>query len=123
MYLSNQFEVDLLSNATKASRAIVGTSPLSGLIGIEEVPGPLVPQDATDAEWQAFTKAQVTPVLHPIGTVPMLPKADGGAVDSNLIVYGTANVRVIGEECLRFILKMLIITKIPRLSRFKLAHI
>ena len=36
-------------------------------------------------------------MLHPIGTVPMMPKVDGGAVDSNLLVYGTKNVRVVGE--------------------------
>jgi hypothetical protein len=29
----------------------------------------------------------------------MLPKADGGVVDAKLKVYGTANVRVVGELC------------------------
>lgn len=38
------------------------------------------------------------PVIHPIGTVAMLPREMGGAVGSDLKVYGTSNVRVVGES-------------------------
>ncbi|KAF8177943.1 hypothetical protein K438DRAFT_1844945 [Mycena galopus ATCC 62051] len=32
--------------------------------------------------------------FHPVGTASMLPREEGGVVDSNLMVYGTANLRV-----------------------------
>jgi len=31
---------------------------------------------------------------HPVGTAAIAPKALGGVVDSNLLVYGTKNLRV-----------------------------
>jgi choline dehydrogenase-like flavoprotein len=36
-------------------------------------------------------------VYHPVGTVAMAPRADGGAVDTKFRLYGAANVRVVGE--------------------------
>ena len=38
-------------------------------------------------------------VYHPLGTAAMLPREDGGVVDPNLKVYGTANVRVVSIQC------------------------
>jgi choline dehydrogenase-like flavoprotein len=37
-------------------------------------------------------------VYHPIGTAAMLPRSDGGVVDSSLKVYGTSNLRVVSEH-------------------------
>ena len=34
-------------------------------------------------------------VYHPVGACAMLPKHDGGVVDSKLLVYGTSNLRVV----------------------------
>lgn len=73
------------------------TPPVSTLIFNETSPGLLtVPQNGTDEQWQSFVKGDVTPTLHPIGSVAMGPKEEGGCVDENLVVYGTKNVRVVG---------------------------
>lgn len=100
MYLADDFDVFLSANATKASRGIMATPPISQLIINELSPGFIVvPPNATDAQWQAFVKSNVSATIHPVGSVAMGPKEEGGCVDSNLVVYGTKNVRVVGEFC------------------------
>lgn len=97
MYLAEPFDILLSANATKAARGVMNTAPVSQLILNETSPGyAVVPANATDAQWQAFIKADVTPTIHPVGSVAMGAKEEGGCVDSNLVVYGTKNVRVAG---------------------------
>lgn len=96
-FLTEQFDRDLLGNSTKITRQVFGTSPLAGYYTGESVPGlTAVPENATDAQWQAFIIGNYNAVLKGTGSVSMLPREDGGAVDSNLLVYGTSNVRVVG---------------------------
>lgn len=103
MYLSENFDLLLSANATKASRGLMSTPPVSQLISNETSPGyAAVPLNATDAQWQEFVKSSVSATLHPVGSVALGPKDEGGCVDSNLLVYGTKNVRVIGKF-LRFL--------------------
>ncbi|KZP07186.1 GMC oxidoreductase [Athelia psychrophila] len=95
MYLTEPFDIFLSANATKAARGVMNTPPVSQLLLNETSPGyVVVPANATDAQWQAFIKADVTPTIHPVGSVAMGAKDEGGCVDSNLVVYGTKNVRV-----------------------------
>lgn len=93
------FDLYLISNATKASRSVSQTAPLSDIVTTEFVPGlSSVPLNASDDVWQEWVLANVQPVIHPIGTVAMLPRQMGGAVGSDLKLYGTSNVRVVGES-------------------------
>lgn len=92
------FDLYLISNATKSARAVSQTPPLSDIVTTELVPGlSSVPLNASDEVWQEWILANVQPVIHPIGTVAMLPREMGGAVGSDLKLYGTSNVRVVGE--------------------------
>ena len=43
----------------------------------------------------SYVKKTFGCVFHPLGTASMLPREDGGVVDPELRVYGTANVRVV----------------------------
>ncbi|KAF7984892.1 hypothetical protein HWV62_10891 [Athelia sp. TMB] len=95
MYLAETFDIFLCANATKAARGVINTPPVSQLIASELSPGyTAVPVNATDAQWQAFIKSAVSPTIHPVGSVAMGARNEGGCVDSNLVVYGTKNVRV-----------------------------
>ena len=40
---------------------------------------------------------------HPVGTCAMLPRSEGGVVDSRLIVYGTSNLRVVDASIMPLI--------------------
>lgn len=97
MYLADPFDVILSANATKAARGVMGTFPMSQFVVNETLPGyTAVPANATDAQWQAYIKASVQPTIHPVGSVAMGPRDEGGCVDKNLVVYGTKNLRVVG---------------------------
>lgn len=98
-FVGADFDLYLKGNATQLGRKIFNTSPLKEFVAGEVVPGlAAVPEGASDAQWQSFVKGTYTPVLHPIGSVPMLPREDGGAVGPDLVVYGTSNVRVVDSS-------------------------
>ncbi|OBZ73019.1 Glucose oxidase [Grifola frondosa] len=62
-------------------------------ISITEVaPGPNV---ATDDQIREHIRQNLTTVWHTVGSLSMLPKDKGGAVDPKLKVYGTKNIRVV----------------------------
>ncbi|KAG6838274.1 hypothetical protein C0991_000627, partial [Blastosporella zonata] len=92
----SDLDIFLKGNASQLARRIFDTPPLQELLTGEFLPGlAVVPENASDAEWQDYVKAGYSAVLHPIGSVPMLPQHNGGAVGPDLIVYGTSNVRVV----------------------------
>ncbi|KAG6907076.1 hypothetical protein DXG01_010648 [Tephrocybe rancida] len=96
-FTGSNFDLALKGNATRIAREVFNTSPLRNFVGEELVPGNAsLPENATNAEVQAYVVSTFQPTLHPIGSVPMLPRQDGGAVGPDLVVYGTVNVRVVG---------------------------
>jgi choline dehydrogenase-like flavoprotein len=96
--MTTDYDRNVMGNATKLARTIFSTPPMTDYAVLEVVPSfAVVPPNATDEQWQAYVNAAYVQVTHPIGSVPMLPKNQGGAVDSNLLVYGTVNVRVVGK--------------------------
>jgi choline dehydrogenase-like flavoprotein len=89
----NDVDLDLLVGGIKLARTIVSTEPLGSSVVKKEVsPGTTV---HTDEEIKSFVRDQTTTVFHPVGTASMLAEEDGGVVDANLKVYGTANLRVV----------------------------
>jgi choline dehydrogenase-like flavoprotein len=91
-YLTNPLDVEVLIAGVKLMVKAAKTAPYSDAItGIYDPPQEALSSDEKLAEW---VRDKVEPFNHPIGTVPMLPKADGGVVDSKLKVYGTKNLRV-----------------------------
>ena len=94
-------------------RHVFATPPISNFVTVEIEPGfDVVPENATDAQWEQWIIDTYVTFFHPIGTVAMLPKEFGGAVDSNMLVYGTTNVRVIGKfNSISFWLEILSVVK------------
>ena len=74
---------------------------LSDLVGPEgeTAPGNVTVPDngdgGSDADWTAWVQHTFEAVSHPIGTAAMMRRDLGGVVDAHLIVYDTANVRVV----------------------------
>jgi choline dehydrogenase-like flavoprotein len=112
--------LDLLSlvQILKFVRGVVNSEPLSSIIQAQHIP-PQVPQ--TDEEWKTFIRQSVsvgncysTPCIprsstvsqsisHPVGTAVLAPRELNGVVDSNLLVYGTQNVRVIDASIFPYV--------------------
>ena len=70
---------------------------------VRKVVMPSPQEAATDEALIEYIKNSCGCVFHPLGTASMLPKEDGGVVDPQLRVYGTANVRVVSSRfiCMR----------------------
>ncbi|KAH6951179.1 hypothetical protein BKA56DRAFT_711875 [Ilyonectria sp. MPI-CAGE-AT-0026] len=91
-YFNNEYDVRAVMEGAKFARKIAETEPLRSVWEVETEPGPDV---TTDEQFRDFAVKTVNSFYHPVGTCAMLPKKDGGVVDSNLKVYGTKNLRVV----------------------------
>ena len=91
-FASNEYDLKALIELSKYIRRIATTEPFSGIWIDEYEPGLEV---GTDEEWEEFVRNNVNTFYHPVGTCAMLPRKDGGVVDSELKVYGTKNLRVV----------------------------
>lgn len=91
-YLSSQYDLQGLVDAVKYMRKIAATAPLSDFLLSEHQPGPAV---TTDEDLEAFVREGLFSIYHYSSTCAMLPKADGGVVNSRLVVHGTKNLRVV----------------------------
>jgi choline dehydrogenase-like flavoprotein len=91
-YFTNEYDIRAVMEGSKYARRVAETEPMRSVWEAETEPGPAV---QTDAQFRDFAVRTVNSFYHPIGTCAMLPKKDGGVVDSNLVVYGTANLRVV----------------------------
>lgn len=95
-YLSNEYDIQAAIAAVKHTRKIANTAPLSNVWVAEYEPGlAAVPATNNDAQWRDFVLNTTLSIFHPVGTCAMLPRSQGGVVDSALTVYGTQNLRVV----------------------------
>ncbi|KAH9481557.1 Dehydrogenase mpl7 [Psilocybe cubensis] len=91
-YLAHPTDLKILEKAVEFSARIATT----GSFG-ESVKGRVVPdQEILDDpdKLREWIRESIATTYHPLGTAAMLPKEDGGVVDSELRVYGTRNLRV-----------------------------
>ncbi|KAN0059925.1 hypothetical protein ACQY0O_007898 [Thecaphora frezii] len=91
-YLQHRSDVELLRSGFQVARKIGQVAPIHSLLGDEVAPGTSV---QSDDEWDKWIASVVGTEYHPSSTCAMLDEEDGGVVDSELMVYGTANVRVV----------------------------
>jgi len=55
------------------------------------------PKSDSFEDWKSWARERIQTTWHPIGTCPMLPKSEGGVIDTNLSVYGVSGLKVVGE--------------------------
>ncbi|KLO08626.1 alcohol oxidase [Schizopora paradoxa] len=76
----------------KFARKIAEAPPLRAILsGAELNPGE---QIQSDEDIKNYLRSFVRTTFHTCATLSMLPKDDGGVIDQNLKVYGSANIRV-----------------------------
>lgn len=93
-YFSSSADADMLLNAANWLRTFAAAKPMGDIMISEATPG----ANFTGEALATWFKAQAGTEYHPVGTCAMLPKEDGGVVDTSLKVYGTSNVRVIDSS-------------------------
>ncbi|TFY53752.1 hypothetical protein EVG20_g9981 [Dentipellis fragilis] len=100
-YLTHPLDVAMLVAGIRFCRRMIATSPYKEK-GTKEFDPPQALQ--SDEELGEFARRKVEPFYHPIATASMLPRKDGGVVDSNLKVYGTKNLRVVDASIIPLVL-------------------
>lgn len=91
-FLEDHADVEALVRGLREARRILSMPALQGFAGAEINPGRAV---TSDAELEAFIRATVATVYHPVGTCKMGPASDPLAVvDARLCVHGIAGLRV-----------------------------
>jgi choline dehydrogenase len=91
-FLQDKADLQALIYGLKEARRILSMPPLARCSGRELSPGPAV---STDADLEAFIRANVATTYHPVGTCKMGPARDPMAVvDSRLRVHGINGLRV-----------------------------
>ena len=96
-YYAHPLDVAAHVSSVSLARKMLQTPPLGDYFLGEFEPGA---DKMTEAEIETWMRANVTSDNHETGSLSMMPKELGGVVDTNLKVYGTANVRVAGkDEC------------------------
>ncbi len=91
-FLQDRDDLQRLIYGLKEARRIIAMPALARYSGNELSPGPTV---STDADLEAFIRANVATTYHPVGTCKMGPTRDPMAVvDSRLRVHGVTGLRV-----------------------------
>ncbi|KAJ3864345.1 alcohol oxidase [Lentinula novae-zelandiae] len=91
-YLQFSFDKEVLVKGAQLNRNLTQITPLSSFIS-----SPLNPSAdvSTEEEFENFIIENVSTEWHQVGTASLGPFGAGGVVASDLIVYGTSNVRVV----------------------------
>ncbi|KAJ3901688.1 alcohol oxidase [Lentinula edodes] len=91
-YLQFSFDKEVLVKGAQLNRNLTQIAPLSSFIS-----SPLNPSAdvSTEEEFENFIIDNVSTEWHQVGTASLGPFGAGGVVASDLIVYGTSNVRVV----------------------------
>lgn len=90
-WLMNPFDLEVMIRAIQFNQRILDTPSIQELMPTYSQ----VSQNATVEEITATLRSQLSTEFHYSGTCAMFPQELGGVVDSNLIVYGTQNLRVV----------------------------
>lgn len=81
-------------DALKFARRIVEAESFRDILIGEVLPGSAAD---SDDDLKEYIRNTIQTVFHPVGTAAMLPREGHGVVDNTLKVYGTSNLRVVGN--------------------------
>lgn len=102
-YFMLDYDLQQQIGTAKIARALANTDALGSIITNETTPGlSTVCEDASDDEWAAWVKSSYRSNFHYISTAAMMSQELGGVVDTELLVYGTDNVRVVDASVIPF---------------------
>ncbi|KAF9458550.1 aryl-alcohol-oxidase from pleurotus Eryingii [Collybia nuda] len=96
--LRSEFDILVMRHAARSAQRFVSARAWEGYI---LAPFGDLANATTDAELDAYIRANTASIFHPVGTAAMSPKgADWGVVDPDLLVKGTLGLRVVDASIL-----------------------
>lgn len=98
-YGSNPVDLQILLAALLFNRQLLATQAMQWLDPVQLLPS----IEANESSIMAIISSGVRTEYHPSGTCAMMPLEIGGVVDSNLLVYGTQNLRVVDASIIPII--------------------
>lgn len=90
-YFGVGYDIDIMNQGSVFARRLASTNPMNTIMLSETTPGSSYTSDTLNT----YIKTKAGTEYHPLGTCSMLPQSSGGVVDTNLLVYGSSNLRVI----------------------------
>lgn len=90
--LANPIDVDIMASFVPLMRSVYSTPTMQEMGVVETAPGLAVRDDEQIRDW--IRQATVASFQHPCCTAAMMPKELGGAVGSDLKVFGVGGLRV-----------------------------
>ncbi|KAK3115419.1 hypothetical protein LTR53_005266 [Teratosphaeriaceae sp. CCFEE 6253] len=93
-YSSNPIDAQVLLAAIRFNERLIVTNALSELDPVQMYPA----AGATDEDILQWINTHMQTEYHPVGTCAMMPLELGGVVSPDLLVYGTANLRVVDSS-------------------------
>ncbi|KAF9461114.1 alcohol oxidase [Collybia nuda] len=98
-YFGHEADLDLFVESLELTLKIYETPPFAETYRGLVIPRPEALEGLSKEERRNYLKSYIkdrcSPIWHPVGTASMLPREQGGVVDSKLKVYGTTNLRVV----------------------------
>ncbi|THU93690.1 alcohol oxidase [Dendrothele bispora CBS 962.96] len=93
-YFENEIDLEQLARVVDLALTVYHTSPFKEHVKSIKVPSEDVRGRGLEG-LKEYIRENCGSFYHPIGTAAMLPRSDGGVVDSSLQVYGTKNLRIV----------------------------
>jgi choline dehydrogenase-like flavoprotein len=95
-YLSNPLDLEVLARHVRYISKIASSEPLASFLKPDGRKNYGVPSDMNNLdEVKAYVKKAALSCWHPTSTCAMLPREKGGVVNTQLLVYGTKNLRIV----------------------------
>ncbi|KAE8147107.1 alcohol oxidase [Aspergillus avenaceus] len=97
-YLAHPLDLEVLARHARHLETIVASQPLASMLkpGGKRTPG--APDDLRTASMQTlkeYVRTRANNTFHSTGTCSMMPRENGGVVDSRLRVHGVTGLRVV----------------------------
>ncbi|KAI0086848.1 alcohol oxidase [Irpex rosettiformis] len=90
-YLENDYDVQTILSGVKLLLSLQNVAPLSNIIQARNAPAVNI---QSDADLINYIRSGAASSSHPAGTAALGPRAQGGVVGPDLVVYGTTNLRI-----------------------------
>lgn len=100
-YLSNPLDMQIIRLGIQFIRRLAGTPPMNTYVTDAIFPSSDV---TSDEDLEKYIRTNLHTEYHPVGTCSMQPLEHGGVVNTSLVVYGTANVRVVDASVIPLII-------------------